>query len=310
MRSLDTPLALALAYALDHAFGELPGAIHPVVWMGKAIAAGRDWALRAGKVGQLVRGTLVALLLPTVCATLAYAAVRAVDSPPGALLVTVLLLKPTFAVRALRDAAFAVRDALDRRDLAQARRGLASLCSRPADTLDEEALVAATVESVAENASDSVVAPLFFFACFGLPGAIFYRAANTIDSMMGYHGKLEYAGKAGARLDDLLNLIPARLTALLLLVAGALAGADARRGLRVLLRDGGRTESPNAGRPMAAMAGLLGVRLFKEGHYELGDARHALRPEHITLAWRIASLASLLALGLAATTAALVQVRP
>jgi adenosylcobinamide-phosphate synthase len=306
MRWLDAPLTVALAYALDHAFGELPGAIHPVVWMGKAIATGREWALRAGRVGQLLRGALVALSLPTVCAALAYAAVRATHGVPAASFVaTVLLLKPTFAVRALRDAAFAVRDALDQGDLARARRGLASLCSRPAEALDEEALVAATVESVAENASDSVVAPLFFFACFGLPGAVFYRAANTVDSMMGYHGKLEYAGKAGARLDDLLNLIPARITALLLVVAGAVAGADVRGGLRVLLRDGARTESPNAGRPMAAMAGLLGVRLFKAGHYQLGDARHALRAGHITAAWRIVSIASLCALGLAATAAAL-----
>jgi adenosylcobinamide-phosphate synthase len=301
-----TPIALALAYAVDLAFGELPGAFHPVVWMGKAIAAGRDWALRGGKLGQLLRGTAVALAVPTGSAALAYAAVRAVDAFPVATLVaTVLLLKPMFAVRALRDAAFAVRDALQQGDLARARRGLASLCSRPADALDEEALVAATVESVAENASDSVVAPLFFFACFGLPGAVFYRAANTVDSMMGYHGNLEYAGKAGARLDDLLSLIPARITALLLLVAGAFAGADVGGGLRVLLRDGARTESPNAGRPMAAMAGLLGVRLFKAGHYDLGDAHRVLRPSHITAAWRIASIASLCALGLAATAAAL-----
>jgi adenosylcobinamide-phosphate synthase len=299
---------LALAYALDHAFGELPGAFHPVVWMGKTIAAGRDWALRAGKVGQLLRGALVAVAVPTAWASLAYAAVHTCgESPVAAFLATVLLLKPTFAVRALRDAAFALRDALEQGDIARARRGLASLCSRPADALDEEALVAATVESVAENASDSVVAPLFFFACFGLPGAVFYRAANTVDSMMGYHGKLEYAGKAGARLDDLLNLIPARITALLLLFAGALAGADVRGGLRVLLRDGAHTESPNAGRPMAAMAGLLGVRLFKAGHYELGDARHGLRPGHITAAWRIVSIASLGALGLAATAAGLVR---
>jgi adenosylcobinamide-phosphate synthase len=276
--------------------------------MGKAIAVGRDWALRPGKVGQLLRGAVFAMVLPTMCAAVAYAAVRAVDPwSPAAFLLTALLLKPMFAVRALRDAAFEVRDALEQGDIPRARLGLASLCSRPADALDEQALVAATVESVAENASDSVVAPLFFFACFGLPGAVFYRAANTVDSMMGYHGKLEYAGKAGARLDDLLNLVPARVTAMLLLVAGSLTGADVRRGLRVLWRDGGRTESPNAGRPMAAMAGLLGVRLYKEGHYELGDPCHALRAEHITAAWRIVSLASLFALVLAATTAALVR---
>jgi adenosylcobinamide-phosphate synthase len=170
------------------------------------------------------------------------------------------------------------------------------LCSRSPDDLDAPALIAATVESIAENASDSLVAPLLFFAFFGVPGAVFYRVANTQDAMMGYHGRLEYAGKVAARLDDLLNLVPARMTALLLLLAGALQGADVRRGLGVLLRDGARTESPNAGRPMSAMAGLLGVRLEKQGCYALGDADRALDTRHITAAWRIVSAASLMAL--------------
>jgi adenosylcobinamide-phosphate synthase len=211
-----------------------------------------------------------------------------------------MLLKPTFAVRALRDAAFAVRDALRAGDVDRARRALGSLCSRDARALDERALVAATVESIAENTSDSVVAPLFFFAFFGVPGAVFYRAANTLDAMVGYHGQLEWAGKASARLDDLLNLVPARVTALLLIAAGALLGEGAREGFAVLRRDGARTESPNAGRPMAAMAGLLGVRLEKEGHYALGDEGGALEPELITRAAAIASLASIGAALLAA----------
>jgi adenosylcobinamide-phosphate synthase len=208
-----------------------------------------------------------------------------------------------FAVRALRDAAFRVRDALDAGDVPKARQALGSLCSRDASDLDAPALIAATIESVAENTSDSVVAPLFYFALFGLPGAAFYRAANTIDAMMGYHGKLEWAGKAGARLDDALNLVPARVTALLMVLAGALAGADARRGIATWRRDGARTESPNAGRPMATMAGLLGVRLAKKGYYELGDDARALETADVTGAWRIAWLSSLAAVILAAALA-------
>jgi adenosylcobinamide-phosphate synthase len=197
-----------------------------------------------------------------------------------------------FAVRALRDAAFAVRDALERGDLEGARRGLGSLCSRDARALDREALVAATVESVAENASDSIVAPLFYFAFFGVPGAALYRASNTLDAMIGYRGRYEWVGKIAARADDFLNLVPARVTALLLLIAGVFTGARVRRGLAILRRDGARTESPNAGRPMAAMAGLLGVRLEKADHYALGDPLRALDPECITEAWRIVSRAS------------------
>jgi adenosylcobinamide-phosphate synthase len=221
-------------------------------------------------------------------------------SPLAVLIATALLLKPMFAVRALGDAAFVVRDALDEGDVEAARRGLGSLCSRKADHLDAKSLIAATIESVAENASDSIVAPLFFFACFGLPGAVFYRSANTLDSMIGYHGRFEYAGKVAARIDDVLNFLPARLTALLLLAGGALSGADAPRGLSTMWRDASRTESPNAGRPMAAMAGLLGVRLEKESHYALGEARQELRTSQITLAWHIVSIASVFALALAA----------
>lgn len=315
---MSAGLALAAAYALDRAFGEPPDALHPVARMGRAIAAGRAYALRGGRLTQLARGALVALVLPAASAAIAWGLSRALDRSLGHggfasvahVALGALVLKPMFAVRALGEAAFRVRDALVRGDLDAARRGLSSLCSRKADGLDEDALVAATIESVAENASDSIVAPLVFYALFGLPGAAFYRCVNTLDAMMGYRGKLEYAGKASARLDDLLNVIPARLTAILLLAAGALASADVRQGFRILCRDGGRTESPNAGRPMAAMAGLLGVRLVKEGHYALGDCGRgggALTPDRITAAWRLVSIASLGALGLAVLVAEMIH---
>ena len=292
-------VALVAAYALDRALGEPPNALHPVAWMGSVIARAKIWALRGSRVAQLGRGAFIALAVPTAFSAAAYGVLRSARAfPVIELLLTIALLKPTFAARSLREAAFAVRDALDRGDLAAARRALGSLCSRRADELGEQELVAATVESVAENTSDSVVAPLLFFACAGVPGAIFYRAVNTLDAMVGYRGPLEYTGKASARLDDLLNLVPARVTALLLLLAGALTGQDAREGARILARDAHRTESPNAGWPMATMAGLLGVRLVKVDHYALGDARRPLVTADITTAWRVSSLASTLAVGL------------
>jgi adenosylcobinamide-phosphate synthase len=243
----------------------------------------------------------MALAVPSLFAA-AGAVVTALVAPHPifSVVVLALLLKPTFALRALREAACGVRDALARGDVPAARGALRSLCSRDASELDEPALVAASVESVAENASDSFVAPIFYFALFGLPGALFYRAVNTLDAMVGYHGRYEYLGKASARLDDALNYVPARLTALLLLAAGWLLGADARRGLAVLRRDGGLTESPNAGRPMAAMAGLLGVELEKRGHYRLGDATAPLRRGLIDEACRIVGLAAALFTALAA----------
>jgi adenosylcobinamide-phosphate synthase len=133
-----------------------------------------------------------------------------------------------------------------------------------------------------------------------LPGAVFYRAANTLDAMIGYHGIYEWLGKTAARQDDLLNLVPARLTTLLILLAGWITGKDARRGWRVLRRDARKTESPNAGRPMATMAGLLGVELEKVGHYRLGDRVEALSVSKIDEAWRVVSVAGVFAFSLVA----------
>jgi adenosylcobinamide-phosphate synthase len=146
------------------------------------------------------------------------------------------------------------------------------LVSRDTGALDESHVVSATVESLAENVGDSVVAPLAFYLGFGLAGAAVYRAVNTADAMLGYReGVLEHFGKVAARLDDVLNLIPARLAGLAIVAGAAAAGGDGRNAWRVLRRDARATASPNAGWPMAAMAGALGVALEKPGAYRLGD---------------------------------------
>ena len=292
--------AIACAVCIDLALGEPPNALHPVVWMGTAIAAFVRRSPSRGRIAQLAAGAALVVVVPvTFAAASAAPAILLRGQPVLRFVVTVLILKSTFALRALGAAALVVRDALRAGDVPAARTGLSSLCSRDPRALDEPTLVAATIESVAENASDSFVAPLFYFALFGLPGAVAYRAVNTLDAMVGYRGRFEYLGKASARLDDLLNLIPSRLTAALLLAAGWACGRDVRRGWRTLRRDGGRTESPNAGRPMATMAGLLGIELAKDGHYRLGDASAPARAGDIDAAWRIVRVAALLAAALA-----------
>jgi adenosylcobinamide-phosphate synthase len=153
---------------------------------------------------------------------------------------------------------------------------------------------------VAENTTDSFIAPWLAFALFGLPGAVAYRAINTLDSMIGYHGKYEYLGKASARLDDLVNLIPARLSALLLVVGSAiLPGQKVSRAWRIMWRDHRRTESPNAGWTMSGMAGALGVALEKVGHYRLGDPMRPLEPQDITRAIQTMYLIACLGLSVA-----------
>jgi len=153
----------------------------------------------------------------------------------------------------------------------------------------------AAIESVAENASDSVVAPLFYYVVGGVPAALAYRAINTLDAMIGYRGETEWLGKAAARLDDAANFIPARLTALLLAVASGAGGGSPARALALWLRDARKTESPNAGRPMAAMAGALGVELSKRGAYVLGAGLRAPAAADVRRAVRIFAVAVALA---------------
>lgn len=286
-------IMLIFALFVDLVLGEAPNAVHPVVWIGGVTRALVARAPKAGAAVQFAFGSMIVAVVPVSAALVAGWTMRVVP-PLVAGLVGIFFLKSTFALRALGSAALEVRDALRLGALDAARFRLRSLCSRDASTLDGPLVAAGAVESLAENLSDSFVGPLLYYALFGLPGAVFYRSVNTLDSMIGYHGRFEYLGKASARLDDLLNFVPARLTAGFLIAGGALLGLDARAARMIIRRDGGKTESPNAGRPMAAMAGLLGVELEKVGHYRLGDARVAMDAEKIGEAWRVVRMAAAL----------------
>ncbi|MEM1414240.1 MAG: adenosylcobinamide-phosphate synthase CbiB [Myxococcota bacterium] len=284
---MDSPaLLLALALAWDASFGEVPARAHPVVWLGAFITGLKKRLHRpeAGPVRQLLAGLLLVALsvaLSLGAVTLARAGVAEVAGSWGRRALELYVLQAGFAARALLEAGERMRAALDSGGAAAGRGELMHLCSRSPEGLDASALSGAALESLAENASDSVTAPLFWFALGGLEGLVAYRVINTLDAMVGYRGRYEHFGKAAARLDDLLNLVPARLTAGLLLVAGALQGRDWRRGVRVLRADGRRTASPNAGWPMAAAAGLLGVRLVKAESYVLGEGLPAPEPRDL-----------------------------
>lgn len=295
-------VVLAGALALDAVAGEPPAALHPVVWMGRFYGWLRRRAPRGrSRAAAFAWGCVMALGGPLVFGGAAWA-IGCATAPLELLriVVEIYLLKSALSVRMLGQAAAAVARALADGDESRARFGLRSLVSRDTALLDEPLIAAAAVESVAENTSDSLVAPLCFFIVGGVPGAIAYRACNTLDAMIGYHGHTEWLGKAAARLDDAANLVPARLTAALLVVASALTGASPRGALRAWWRDGGRTESPNAGRPMAAMAGALGVELEKIGCYRLGGgapADAATIDRAVTLLYTASALMAVVAAG-------------
>lgn len=285
-------LVLLLAWVLDSLFGEPRSAWHPVAWFGRiATPPGnrlRSWPAAAAFVGgALLWGALVGLAAAT-----AYGIEAVLSDAPAWLAVPLLALalKPAFAWRMLKDEVRGVEAALAE-GLDAGRQRVARLCSRDVSTLDESGVRETAIETLAENLNDSLVAPLFWFAVAGLPGAWAWRAANTLDAMWGYRGSWEWAGKWAARADDVLGWLPARVAALLL--------RRSRVSLASLAREARRTPSPNGGWPMAAMALSLGIRLGKPGAYTLNGEAPAPDGRALAAALTIAERAARLALLLA-----------
>ncbi len=277
---------LALAVLVDLLGRELPAPVHPTVWIGRTIGAFRRIAPRPA-MGALTFGAVMAQAVPAFWAAAAWLAAWGLQElhPLAYVAGGALLLKTTFSVGMLHRVAAGSRELVVAEDLAALRENMRSLVSRDVTDLTFGQAIAATVESVSENVTDSFIGPWLAFALFGLPGAFAYRAINTLDSMVGYRGEYEYLGKASARLDDLVNLVPARMTALMLAAGSViLPGQSAGRAVRIMWRDHARTASPNAGWTMSGMAGALGVELAKEGHYRLGDATRPLEPADVTRA--------------------------
>ena len=276
---------MLLALAID-SLGELPTPLHPVGWMGRGLGALRRRWRATTPAGQVVEGTLSW----GVMAGLSFAAGRMLGGRH--VLLDAALLSTLLARRGLEDAALAVHAPLAAGDLPQARRLLAwHLVSRETAELSASEVAGATIESLSENLSDSVVAPLLAYRLGGLPLTALYRLANTADATWGYRTpELEYSGKWAAWADDLLNLLPARLTAVCT-VAAAHIGFDGPRAWHIWRRDAGHTTSPNAGHPMSAFAGALGIQLSKRGVYVLnagerepqaGDIRRAIQLFRLT----------------------------
>ena len=290
---MDILFILFLAIVIDLAIGEPPRFMHPVVWIGKLVSLLERGCKSQRPAAQFLYGLGMTLITIGLFAVPAYFLLSYLKNVNfiAYVIVGAFLLKSTFSLRELRRAALGIKNLLLDKKLGEARFELRSLVSRDTSNLSEPLVVSATIESVAENASDSFVAPLFYFLLLGIPGAIAYRVVNTLDAMVGYHGKYEYLGKFASRLDDVLNFIPARLTALLLVLAAFLSRRAGGTSWRVALKEHARTESINAGWPMAATAGALGVQLEKIGHYKLGKAPTPLRAKTIDDSLKLVYLA-------------------
>jgi len=276
---LPVPMIVA-ALACDVAIGDPAWIPHPVRLIGAAIAFGERRLLCGDARRDYARGALLALAVIAIASAAAWALIDAaglIGDRAGAI-AAIAIAATTLALRGLDDAAAEVQRALGGNDAVRARRALPALAGRDPQSLDRAGMIRAVVESVAENSSDAVIAPLLWLFVGGPVAAVAYKAINTLDSMIGYRDpRYLYFGRAAARIDDAANYLPARLAALCLIVA---AQFTARRGApswAVCRADARRHQSPNAGYPEAAMAGALDLRLGGDAVYDgVNEARATL----------------------------------
>ena len=302
--------AAVLAMALDMLLGDPAWLVHPVVIMGRYISRAEEVLRKrfpATERGELAAGLVLAVSLPffSLAITLTTVVLMERYFPAAGFVLQVFWGWQALALRGLITAGKEVADCLDRGGLEEARKAVGKIVGRDTGSLSAEGVIKACVESLAENFSDGVAAPLFYFMIGGAPLALCYKAINTLDSMTGYkNDKYLYFGRASARLDDAANLIPSRLAALFLIAAAGLTEYNAGDAFRVWKRDRRKHDSPNSAQTEAAVAGALGIELgggsYYFGKYKekpvIGDKMREAETGDIRRTGRLVFLASLISL--------------
>lgn len=310
MNGFVSTFAILIGFGLDLLLGDPHGLVHPVVLIGKLIDAlervlrrllpktprGETLAGAVLWVLTVLTATAVPALLLFLCEKINLWLRLGVES---------VMCWQILATKSLRDESRKVYDALEHGTLEQARSAVAMIVGRDTQRLDDAGVTRAAVETVAENTSDGVIAPLFFLALGGAPLGFFYKAINTMDSMLGYvEPPYRYIGRIPARADDVANFLPARLCALLMLAAGALLRLDVKNGWRIFRRDRYCHASPNSAQTESVCAGLLGLRLAGDAWYHgvlhtksfIGDELRPVEHADIVRAGRLLYVTALLAL--------------
>jgi len=284
---------LLLAVLFDIIFGEMPAHFHPVVWMGKLIS------LFVGAAPRRHR-KLYGLSIVIFCVGITVLLARLLEFTGTGILgmvITAYFLKSSFSIRMLLISAIGIQKDLDSGMIEKVRCDLKTFVGRDTSRLNSHQSASAVIESLAESFVDGVLSPLFYFILFGLPGALAYRMINTLDSMVGYKREpfLEL-GYASAKLDDLANWVPARISIMFLFIASIFSGKPFDS-IRTIVHDHNKTASPNSGWAMAAVSGAMNVRLEKAGYHILGDKYQQPGTTHIRKTVFMISLSSLLVIG-------------
>lgn len=297
-------IELAFAFVLDLAIGDPQWSYHPVRLIGRSIE-GMEYLLRKLIIPERISGILLTMIIAsgTYLVTHAVVLLSRQWSALSEIIIGAAIIYFAISIKCLADESKKVMTALKENDLMKARKALSLIVGRDTENLSEEQIVCACVETIAEGSVDGILSPLFYAFVGGPTAAMAYKAVNTLDSMVGHKNeKYVRFGWASARLDDLANYIPARVSAVLIPIASFLCGYGFKDSLRIACRDGRKHESPNSGIPEAAIAGALGVQLGGESTYQgeviekpfIGDAKNLLTIESIDRAIKIAYVVSVL----------------
>jgi adenosylcobinamide-phosphate synthase len=307
MDMLPSWYVLPAAFVLDLILGDSPSFPHPVRWMGKAIEVLEPY-FRKIPASLVMSGFIFTVFLVAVTGLLTWLVLQSAQwlSPLAKSSIEIIFIYFCISARSLENAAMEIHQHLTQHDVDRAREKVALVVGRDLDDYEEDGLSRATVETVAENLVDGVISPIFFAAIGGAPLAMIYKMVNTLDSMIGYKDeKYLFFGKASARLDDILNFIPARLSIPIICLATQILARQGRRSFKTAIVEGANHSSPNAGYPEAAFAGALAVKLNGPNYYGgklvtkpyIGVAFGKTLPEHINKACHIMMLASAIWVG-------------
>ena len=302
-----------LSFFIDTVVGDPGGKWHPVALIGRLIAFLERIFYRKeqGRNFQFLSGAIVVLLTICICYDLTAFLMHGIAFLPFTYADTILgaiILSFTICPRSLAKAGHDIYELLAQGNLAKAREAVGRIVGRDTRNLNDGEIARATVETIAENTNDGIIAPLFYFVIGGVPLAVMYRAVNTLDSMLGYHNeRYEYFGKTAARLDDVFGYIPARITGVLFVLSAMLLGFDAHHALDTMRRDAAKHPSPNGGYCEASMAGALHIRLGgyntyfgkKQFRAYMGEVLELVAPKHILESIRMMYTATVLFLLLA-----------
>ncbi len=300
-----TPAVFLGAYITDIIVGDPRRFPHPVLIIGKAVRFLEDKICRTSLIGKRKGGTILWFTVVISTFFITWGAVEGclLINPLFGVIITVLLASLTLATKSLYNESKVVLNALNRGDIEEARKSLSMIVVRNTENLDEQGIYRAVIETVSENLSDGIVAPMFYLALGGVPLAMAYKAINTLDSMVGYkNARYGDIGWFSAKMDDIWNWIPARLTGFIIILAAFILRLNWRDSWRIMRRDGRNHSSPNSGMPEAAAAGSLGIQLGGENRYfgeivrkpTIGDAAKKIDRGDVKRAWVIMFFSSLL----------------